>query len=102
MLREPECVVVDLLAESADEVADLVLDLGELGLRLRSHLHQVHRGVDVACREGEKLDTFILKVTEREITSNVSLFLIRLSGHASGFSVFIISLFQPFPDTGNL
>ena len=80
MLREPECVVVDLLAESADEVADLVLDLGELGLRLRSHLHQVHRGVDVACREGEKLDTFILKVTEREITSNVSLFLIRLSG----------------------
>ena len=42
MLGEAEGVVVDLLAEPADEVADLVLDLGQLGLRLGSHLHQVH------------------------------------------------------------
>ena len=48
MLGETEGVVVDLLAEPADEVADLVLDLGQLGLRLWSHLHQVHGRVDVA------------------------------------------------------
>ena len=55
MLGKSECVVVDLLAEPADEVSDLVLDLGQLGLRLGRHLHQVHRRVNVAYNKDRRV-----------------------------------------------
>ena len=58
MLCESECVVVDLLAEPADEVPDLVLDLGQLGLGLLRDLDHVELGVDVACDEKDVFVTF--------------------------------------------
>ena len=48
MLGQSEGVVEDLLAELADVVANLVLDLGQLCLGLLSHLDHVELGVDVA------------------------------------------------------
>ena len=48
VLGQSEGVVEDLLAELADVVANLVLDLGQLCLGLLSHLDHVELGVDVA------------------------------------------------------
>ena len=41
MLREAESVAIDLLAEAADVVSDLVIYLGELLLGFLRHLNHV-------------------------------------------------------------
>ena len=48
VLGQSEGVIEDLFAQLTDVVADLVLDLGQLGLGLLRHLHDVELGVDVA------------------------------------------------------
>ena len=49
MLSQPEGIVEDLTTESTDEVADSILDLGQLGLGLLRDLDDVELRVDVAC-----------------------------------------------------
>ena len=47
MLSEAESVAIDLLAEAADIVPDLVIYLGQLLLRFLGHLHYVKLRVHV-------------------------------------------------------
>jgi hypothetical protein len=47
VLSQSERVLKDLFAEAADEVADSVLDLGQLGLRLLRHLDHVQLRIEV-------------------------------------------------------
>ena len=49
MLGQSERVIVDLLAQAADVVPDLVLDLGQLLLCLLRHLNHIELRVDVTC-----------------------------------------------------
>ena len=46
-MSEAESVAIDLLAEAADIVPDLVIYLGQLLLRFLGHLHYVKLGVYV-------------------------------------------------------
>ena len=48
VLSQPERILVSLLAQSAHEVADLVLDLGQLRFGLLGHLHHVKLGINIA------------------------------------------------------
>ena len=47
MLGQSERVIIDLLAQTADVVPDLVIYLRQLLLGLLRHLHYVELGVDV-------------------------------------------------------
>ena len=49
MLGQSECVIVDLLAQAADVVPDLVLYLGQLLLGLLCHLHHIELRVNITC-----------------------------------------------------
>ena len=64
MLGQSEGVVEDLLAELADVVANLVLDLGQFGLGLLSHLDHVELGVDVAWKENLSLGSELQNITD--------------------------------------
>ncbi len=48
VLRQTEGIIVELFAEPAHEVSDLVLDLSQLCLGLLSHLDHVELRIDVA------------------------------------------------------
>ena len=55
MLRQPEGVVVELLAEAADEVPDAVLNLGQLSLGLLRDLNHVELGINVAWIKNKRI-----------------------------------------------
>jgi len=50
VLRQSKGIIVDLLAELANVVADLVLDLGQLGLCLLRHFNYVKLWINVTCK----------------------------------------------------
>lgn len=47
VLRQAESVLVQLFAEPAHVVANVIFDFGQLGFRLLGHLHHIERWIDV-------------------------------------------------------